>query len=268
MKSFSGNYAVYANDWAGNVIDVSADDVWETASCIKVPILLTLLNQIDNGEVSETLILTREDKHTVGGSGILRALSIGLQLPILDVATLMIIVSDNIATNMLIDFLGVDTINSFMKSLGLKHTKLLHEIDFEKYDDLGQTTAREYGSLFERIHDKSLFSESISNKAIEILSKQHYNTLMTKGLPQWLLDSENTNDEEIIKVISKSGSLDNCRNDGGVIYTPYGDFVSVVFTKDFSDKVYHNNHESYRFGPRISRLLFDQYIALEGKFKK
>lgn len=266
MKSFSGEYAVYANDLKGNLIEINCDELYETASCIKVPILCEFARQVHNNKLDMNQKLKYKEEDYVTGSGVLRSLSIGLELSILDIATLMIIVSDNIATNMMIELLGIDNINDCMKELGLKNTKLHNKLDFEKYDKLGTTTAREYGQIFEMINNKTLFSKELSEILIDILAKQHYNSIMSKELPQWLLDSENTYEEEIIKIISKSGSLDDCRNDGGVVYTPYGGFVAVVFTKNFKDKIFHAGHESYRFAPKITRLLFDQFITKEGMF--
>ena len=61
--------------------------------------------------------------------------------------------------------------------------------------------------------------------------------------------------------------MNKCRNDGGIVGTPYGQYVITILTKDFADKQYHKEHESTIYGARVSRLLFDQYMALEGRFK-
>ena len=102
---------------------------------------------------------------------------------------------------------------------------------------------------------------------IAILKNQHYNTILTNALPPYFLDAEDTGDEELISIASKSGSMDACRNDGGIIYTPYGGYVISVFTKDFKDNLYYQEHESYRFGGKVSRLIFDQYLSLKGCLK-
>ena len=94
---------------------------------------------------------------------------------------------------------------------------------------------------------------------VEILKKQHYNSMIVKDFPPVYMDQDNT-DDILIQVASKSGSMDACRNDGGIIYTPYGPYVLVMFHKEFSDAMY------YPFGARVSRLLLDQFLALEGRF--
>lgn len=266
MKSFSGEYAVYGNDFKGNMVKMNCDSPWESASCIKVPILCEFARRVHQGTIDLSQRLKVTDFNRVGGSGLLKSLSDGIELPIIDIATLMIIVSDNTATNMMIEFLGIDNINECVSELGLKQTLLHNKIDFAKYTRLGTTTAREYGQLFEIIYQKKLYSKPVSEMVIDILSKQKYNTIMTRNLPQWLLDSENTGDDVSLKVISKSGSLDECRNDGGLIYTPYGAFVAVVFTRNFKDPIFYNDHEAYHFAPKITRLLFDHYISREGMF--
>ena len=66
---------------------------------------------------------------------------------------------------------------------------------------------------------------------------------------------------------TSSGSMNACRNDGGIITTPYGSYVIVMLNKDFSDKQYYPDHPATVFGSRVSRLIFDQYLTLEGRLK-
>src|SRR5665647_3032405 len=92
--SFSGIMGIYADDFKGNTIEINADEEFETASCIKVPILVELLRNINEGKICLTDKLKYNKENFVVGSGILRSLSYGLELSIIDYATLMIIVSD------------------------------------------------------------------------------------------------------------------------------------------------------------------------------
>lgn len=111
LKSYDGKMCIYADDLQGNVIAVGADEKFETASTIKTFILACLFDEIEKGNASLEDMLTYEESHTVDGSGVLCALEPGIALRVKDVATLMIIVSDNIATNMMIDYLGIGKIN-------------------------------------------------------------------------------------------------------------------------------------------------------------
>lgn len=267
VYNFSGKIGFYANDFRGNIIEINSEEKFETASTIKSFILVELFRQVKEKKVDLNQMMKYGEENYVVGSGILRHLDYGLEMTVKNVATLMIIISDNIATNMMIDLLGIDNINNTCNDLGFKDTVLHNKIDFAKYPKLGTTSPKDYGRLFEMLYKKELWSEELSQEMIEIFKKQQYNTMLTRNLPQYYLDSEDTGDEELFSIASKSGSMDACRNDGGIVFTPYGAYVIAIFTKDFADNLYYNDHESYRFGGKISRLIFDQYLALKGRLK-
>ena len=265
LKSYDGTMGIYINDLQGNVIAINADEKFETASTIKVYILAALFDAIEKGKASLSDMLEYKKEHEIDGSGVMNSLEIGTVLSVKNIATLMIIVSDNIATNILIDYLGVDNINACIQALGCKDTILHNPIDFEKYDKLGTSTPRDYASMFERMAQGTLISPEASAQMLAICKQQHYNSMLTKSIPAYYLDPDNFDDGEIIYVASKSGSMNACRNDGGIISTPYGKYVIVLFNKEFSDAMYYPEHPATVFGSKVSRLVFDQYLALEGK---
>lgn len=266
LKSYDGTMGLYMDDLKGNVITRFPNEPFETASTIKVYILAALFDAIEQGKASLKDMLTCEERFWIDGSGILGSLEVGTTLSVKNVATLMIIVSDNIATNMLIDYLGIDSINACIQKLGCKATKLHNVLDFAKYHQLGTTTPRDYASMFVRIANRTLVSPEASQQMWEILSQQHYNSMIVKSLPQFYVDPDNY-DEQLFWFASKSGSMNACRNDGGIITTPYGSYVIVMLNKDFSDKQYYPEHPATVFGSRVSRLIFDQYLTLEGRIK-
>ncbi len=266
LKSYDGTMGLYIDDLKGNVITRFSDEKFETASTIKVYILAALFDAIEQGKASLKDMLTCEERFWIDGSGILGSLEVGTTLSVKNVATLMIIVSDNIATNMLIDYLGIDNINACIQKLGCKDTVLHNVLDFAKYHQLGTTTPRDYASMFVRIQNRTLVSPEASEQMWQILSQQHYNSMIVKSLPQFYVDPDNY-DEQLFWFASKSGSMNACRNDGGIITTPYGSYVIVMLNKNFSDKQYYPDHPATVFGSRVSRLIFDQYLTLEGRLK-
>ena len=266
LKSYDGTMGLYIDDLKGNVITRFPDEKFETASTIKVYILAALFDAIEQGKASLKDMLTCEERFWIDGSGILGSLEVGTTLSVKNVATLMIIVSDNIATNMLIYYLGIDNINACIQKLGCKDTVLHNVLDFARYHQLGTTTPRDYASMFVRIQNRTLVSPEASEQMWQILSQQHYNSMIVKSLPQFYVDPDNY-DEQLFWFASKSGSMNACRNDGGIITTPYGSYVIVMLNKDFSDKQYYPDHPATVFGSRISRLIFDQYLTLEGRLK-
>ena len=211
-------------------------------------------------------LLTVEEGGCCKGSlGMLRALGVGARLKVKDTATMMIICSDNIATNMLIDYLGLDTINACIRELGFAHTVLHNALHFDRYRQLGTTTPRDYASLLAQMARGTLVSKAASVEMLAILRQQHYNTMLTKDFPQYYLDCEETGAPELLWVASKSGSMNACRNDGGIVHTPYGEYVIVLMNKDFHDIIEYNDHPAIVYGARVSRMILDQVLACEGK---
>ncbi len=267
LASYDGTMALYADDLKGTIISIDAEEKFETASTIKTYILACLFDEIEKGNASLSELIKYEEKHLVVGSGVLRSLDPGLSLRVKDVATLMIIVSDNVATNIMIDYLGLQTINDCIQKLGCKDTILHNPISFEMYEKLGTSTPKDYASIFTRLVQGKLISPQADAQMLEIFKMQHYNSMLIGDFPPYYMDSEDTGEEELIQVASKSGSMDECRNDGGVIYTPYGPYVLVMMHKNFSDSLYYDGHPALLFGARVSRMLLDQYLALEGRFR-
>lgn len=265
IMSYDGKMGIYLDDFHGNVITVYADEAFETASTIKTYILACLFDEVEKGNKSLEDMVEYKKEHVVDGSGVLAALEPGAVLRVKDAAAFMIIVSDNIATNMMIDYLGLDTINRCIEALGCRDTALHNPIDFEKYDRLGTSTPRDYAGIFTRLVKGELISPKADMQMLEIFKKQHYNSMITGNFPPFYLDSDNT-DDILISVASKSGSMNACRNDGGIVFTPYGPYVIVMFHKEFSDAMYYPSHPATMFGARVSRMILDQFLALEGRF--
>ena len=265
LYSYQGKMSVFADDLQGHTVEVGADEEFETASTIKVYLLAALYLQASRGKADLEEEIAYEASQYVDGSGMLRALGVGAKLKVKDTATMMIICSDNIATNMLIDYLGLDTINACIRELGFARTTLHNSLHFDRYHTLGTTTPREYAALFARIARGELVSREASAEMLHILRQQHYNTMLTRDFPQYYLDCEETGAPELIWVASKSGSMNACRNDGGIFHTPYGEYVLVLMNKDFHDIIEYNDHPAMVYGAKVSRMILDQVLACEGK---
>lgn len=265
LYSYHGQMSVFVDDLQGRTVEIGADETFETASTIKAYILAALYLQAGRGKASLDQTITYRPEHFVDGSGMLRALGVGAALKVRDAATMMIICSDNIATNMVIDYLGLETINACIRELGFAHTVLHNSLHFDRYDRLGTTTPRDYAALFARLARGELVSPGASAEMLSIFRSQHYNAMLTAGFPPYYLDCEETGDPELIWVASKSGSMDACRNDGGIVHTPYGEYVIVLMNKNFDDIIEYNAHPAMVYGARVSRMILDQILACEGR---
>ena len=265
LYSYQGQMSVFVDDLHGSTVQIGADEEYETASVIKAFILAALYAQVERGKADLDALISYEESQFVDGSGMLRALGVGARLKVRDTATMMIICSDNIATNMIIDYLGLDPINACIRELGFAHTVLHNPLHFDRYEKLGTTTPRDYAALLAQIAKGTLVSPQASAAMLGILRQQHYNTMLTHDFPQFYLDCEETGEPELIWVASKSGSMNACRNDGGIIHTPYGEYVIVLMNKDFHDIIEYDGHPAMVYGARVSRMIFDQILACEGK---
>ena len=265
LYSYQGQMSVFVDDLHGSTVQIGADEEYETASVIKAFILAALYAQVERGKADLDALIPYEESQFVDGSGMLRALGVGTRLKVRDTATMMIICSDNIATNMIIDYLGLDLINACIRELGFAHTVLHNPLHFDRYEKLGTTTPRDYAALLAQIAKGTLVSPQASAAMLGILRQQHYNTMLTHDFPQFYLDCEETGEPELIWVASKSGSMNACRNDGGIIHTPYGEYVIVLMNKNFHDIIEYNDHPAMVYGARVSRMILDQILACEGR---
>ena len=218
-----GTVAVSVRDVRGGIaLDLRADGRLPSASVIKVAILVELMARVDEGEFSleERALLRDEDK--VPGSGVLSMLHEGLEVTLEDLAHLMITVSDNTASNVLIDRLGTEAVNERLRGLGLRKTELGRKFyDFEARDRGldNWITAREMADLLVLIERRQAVSPAGCEKILAIMRKQQFTDRIPKLLPP---DTP---------VANKTGSITGVCHDVGIIYSPAGPLVLVVLTR-------------------------------------
>lgn len=275
IRNFDGNISLYANDNKGTIINFNENEVVETASCIKLFILIEYYKQILEGKKSRNDILTYEyDKHYMAnGSGIIQYLD-KLELTSRNMAILMIIDSDNIATNIMIEYLGIENINNIIKLLGFKNTILIcPKLDFNIYKEIGKTTAKEYGELYIKLLNKEILKPEICEEILEILKNQLHNDLLIRKLPLQDLNEIGEENANIKYIASKSGGLGdkrymigNCRNDGGIIATKFGSYIVSIFINKFNDYYWNRDNKAILAGGEIHHIIYDNYINNKGKF--
>ena len=257
IVNFDGKVAVYYNDLKGNEIKINEKEKYNAASCIKIFILIELFNQINKGNITREQELTYLDKHYVNGSGVMRYLTKGIKLPVVDVATLMMIISDNVSTNMLIDLLGIDNLNKTIENIGCKDTKLYSEFKSVENEVFSETTAYDYYLVWKKINDYELFNEEITQEIINIIKNQKYHEMVGDGIDKIYKEVK----KPIINyIITKSGKYESIRNDGGIVSTIFGNYILTIFIKDFKDEDYRNDEYVYSQGRKISNIIFNEFI--------
>ena len=191
-------------------------------------------------------------------------------------ATLMIIVSDNIATNKMIDYLGFNNINNTIKQLKFYNTCLMAEkLDFNLYSSIGKTTAYEYAKAYEMILKREILTPDLCDEIIKILSYQTKNDMIIRFLPPKYLEEKGSTDAFINYIATKSGGISdrkkkeitNCRNDGGIISTSMGNYIISIFINDFLDGYFYNDNPASTLGAKISQIIFETFERNNGSIK-
>lgn len=278
ISDYNGyNIGVYAEDEFGNKIEYNSNISFETASCAKLFILIEYYKQVflKKIKINDIFEYAKEDNIDGINSGVIKDLSYGLKLKSEDLAALMILYSDNIATNKLIDYLGLENINKTIKELGLKKSKIFCKLNLLKYKRFGISTPREYAKAYEMILQGKAYNKWVSMKVLSLLKKQTKSDIINKGLPQYDLLFKGDKDKSIINYIaSKSGSIvyigkdmKNCRNDGGIISTKYGNYIISIFVSDVDDLQLNYDNNGINCGSKIAKSIFDKFINNKGSLK-
>jgi beta-lactamase class A len=272
--SHPGKVAVYAEDLTtGKTVALNADTPVQTASVIKLAVLYEALQQIREGKAhfEDKITLTRDDQ--VSGSGILPLFDTPQTLTFKDVLTLMIVLSDNTATNLAIDHLGLKNIDDRIVSLGLKNTWLYKKVykppvgpmpADQKVFGLGKTTAREMASVMKRFVNCDLTTPGSSaspsptdrglcEAAMHLLKNQFYRN----SIPRHLEIQDITEGESMIG--NKTGALDAVRNDVGVVFTKHGPIVISEFTWDNRDQSWTPDNQGEVVMARLAKQVVDAW---------
>jgi beta-lactamase class A len=239
-KGFSGTVAIYAKNLdTGQDVAVGADTRVRTASTIKLPILCALEDLVARGRIAWTLPVPVRPEDRVSGSGVLAELSPGATLSLRDVATLMIVVSDNTATNLVIDRITADAVNDYLDSLGLTATRSMRKVrgdgtalkpaegwsragrqaENQRFG-IGSSTPREMVRLLELLEQGKVVSPAASKDVLDLLKRQQFKT----GIGRRAGDD--------VPVASKSGALDALRSDVGIAYTRGGRIAMAITVDD------------------------------------
>jgi beta-lactamase class A len=263
-----GKVAVYAYDLrTGRTAALAPDMPVKTASTIKLGILLDAAEQIRAGQASfdEKLVLTKENQ--VPGSGVLGQLTAPIPLTLRDVLHLMVVVSDNTATNMAIDRLGLDPINATLRAAGLKQTVLYKKVFVpamepmpadEAQFGLGKTTAREMAQIMERFAACRLALDGSAPQAgdgplcgamLHMLRSQQDRNSLSRYIEAGDTSAHGP------AVANKTGALNQVRNDVALIATKDGPIVIAAFTWDNADQRWTGDNEGEKTLGRLAAAI-------------
>jgi beta-lactamase class A len=260
VKAHKGKVAIAVKHLgSGASYYLNADTPMPTASLIKLPVMVEVYQQAAEGKVKLADMVTLKDADKVPGSGILTDhFSAGATFSLRDAVRLMIVYSDNTATNLVLDRIGLPATAKRMEAWGYPNTKIHSKVfrrntsfapERSKRFGLGSTTAREMVRLLEQLHQGKLVSAEASRAMLDHLKHCDDKDKMTRLLPG------------NIKVAHKTGSVSDARTDAGILYLPTGPVAVCVLTAENQDKTWRVDNAGNLFCARVARAVYDHFTA-------
>jgi len=254
VGAFKGKVSLYAKNLdTGETYALNADERVKTASTIKIAVMIEAFARVTEGKAKWTdeVVLTKEKK--VSGSGVLSELSDNLHLTLRDVVNLMMILSDNTATNLVLDVLTTDAVNTRMESLGFKQIKINRKVmgggdsmagkdpENKKYG-LGFATPHEMVQIMEKLERGEIISPAASKEMLDLMKREQARYAIGRSLWE-------------APMASKYGALDRLRSAVGIIYTKKGKIAMAISCDDMPDIMWSVDNPAYVLMSQLSEVL-------------
>jgi len=244
INGFSGTVSLYAKNLdTGATVGIREADPVRTASTIKLPILLAVFDAVARGKAKWTEPLTVTAAERVSGSGVLGTeFSDGVALPLQDVVHLMMVLSDNTATNLVLERFPADSVNAYLDTIGIKTTRSMRKVrgdgnqlkapsgwsaagrlpENQKYG-LGVSTPRDMVLILEKLERGEIVNAEASREILAIMKRCRDDS----GIRRRVGD---------VPVANKTGALDALRSDVGIVYSK-GGRIAMAITVDGIPKI-------------------------------
>ena len=254
LKGFNGTIGVYVKDVkTGKTVSINADTLFPTASIVKVPILIGVMDKIRNGELHYDSTLVYKDSLLYEGEDILGSFKSGEKILLKKVMMLMLTTSDNTASLWLQSLAGKGTrINEILDSLGLKYTRVNSRTPGRENNRTqfgwGQTTPKEMATIFEMIYNNEIFSIEACDRMMRCLGRNYWDEVEAiSQIPPY------------IKVFSKNGCVDASRSEILLVNAPHHPYIFSIFTKNNKDQQWTHENEAWALARKISLLLWNYF---------
>src|SRR5438552_6777297 len=251
---FKGKLSLFAKNLeTGESYLLNGDERVPTASTIKIAVMIEAFARVAEGHAKWTdeLVLTKAARY--GGSGVLPELSDGLRLTLRDCVHLMMLVSDNTAPNMVLDYLTTDAVNARMDSLGFKQTRLMRRVggggeskDGKVADNkrfgLGATTPHEMVQILEKLDRGEIVSKAASKEMIDLMKREQAHYAIGRTIPD-------------VPMASKYGALDRLRSCVAIVYSKRGKIEMAITVDDMPEVNWSVDNPGYLLMSRLSAVL-------------
>ena len=255
IAPFKGKVFLYAKNLdTGETYSFDGDERVRTASTIKIAVMIEAFARVAEGKAKWTdeLVLTKAARY--GGSGILPELGDGMRLTLQDCVRLMMLLSDNTATNMVLDYLTTDAVNERMNSLGFKATRIMRRVGGGgeskegKLDDnlkrfgLGATSPHEMVQIMEKLERGEIISKEASKQMIDLMKREQGRYSIGRSMPN-------------VPIASKYGALDALRSCVAILYTKQGKVAMAITVDEMPEVIWSVDNPGYLLMSRLSEIL-------------
>jgi beta-lactamase class A len=253
LKGFHGQAGVFIKNLkTGKIVSINADTIFPTASMVKIPILIGIMNKIEKGELQYHQVLEYRDSLLYAGEDILGSFKQGEKILMSKVMMLMLTTSDNTASLWLQSLSGTGMrINEILDSLGMKFTRVNSRTPGREANRTmygwGQTTPREMTSLMEKIYKGEVINKEASGKMTRLLGRNYYDNVCISQIPPTIF------------VASKNGAVDESRSETLLVMAPHGPYIFSVQTKNNQDQSWEENNEAWVMERKLSALLWNYF---------
>lgn len=261
IRGFGGDIGIYVKNLRnGKSVYINADAIFPTASIVKVPILLGIMDKIQRGELAYDSTLVYKDSLLYEGEDILGSFKNDEKILLKKVMMLMLTSSDNTASLWLQSLAGKGTrINEILDSLGFINTRVNSRTPGRENNRTqygwGQTTPREMGAIFEKIYHNEVFSAAACDRMMRCLGRNY-----------WDVDEAISQIPPYIKVFSKNGCVNATRSEVLLVNAPHNPYIFCIFTKNNKDQQWIHENEIWSLARKISLMLW-RYFEPKDKWE-
>jgi beta-lactamase class A len=250
---FKGDVGVYVKDLhTGKIVSINADSIFPTASMVKVPILIGIMDKLNKGELKYHQALTYKDSLFYAGSDLLASLKHNEKVELSKVIMLMLTTSDNTASLWLQSLAGTGTrINQILDSIGYTATRVNsrtpgREAGRDKFG-WGQTSPKEMATMFEALANRNLLDTASSEKMLRLLGRNYWDEEAISQIPPDVF------------VASKNGAVNASRSEAMYVSGKNARYVFCICTKNNKDTSWELQNEAWELARKVSKLLWETY---------
>ena len=254
IKGFNGDVGIYIKELkTGKIVAINADTVFPTASIVKVPILIGIMDKIEKGELHYDSSHVYKDSLLYEGEDILGSFKDGEKILLKKIIMLMLTTSDNTASLWLQKLAGSGArINEILDSLGFANTRVnsrtLGRENNRSIYGWGQTTPKEIGTLFEMIYRNKIFSPAPCERMMRCLGRNYWDeNEAISQIPPY------------VEVFSKNGCVNAVRSEVLLVNAPHNPYIFCIFTKNNKDQSWRHENEAWTLARKASKLVWDYF---------